>query len=144
VYTPQVVVNGKEEFVGSNEAALKKAINSAMKDSSSQSLSLEATEVGNQVKVVYHSKLDINHHLQLLIALVQAAAETNVKAGENAGRLLDHVQIVRKLLIEPMQSGQGTATFTMPDAETNWEVIGMLQNKTNGTIVGAAKSELKN
>jgi hypothetical protein len=75
-----------------------------------------------------------------LIALVQASAETNVKAGENEGRVLDHVQIVRKLLIEPMQSGQGTATFTVPEAEANWEVIGMLQNKTNGTIIGAGKT----
>jgi hypothetical protein len=43
-----------------------------------------------------------------------------------------------------MQSGQGTVTFTMPEAEANWEVIGMLQNKRNGMIVGAAKTGLKN
>ena len=51
VYTPQMVVNGKEEFVGSNEAALKKAITSAMKDSSSESLSLKASKAVNQVAV---------------------------------------------------------------------------------------------
>jgi hypothetical protein len=143
VYTPQMVVNGKQEFVGSNEAALKNAIGFALKDSSGQSLSLQTGKVGNQVTVTYHSG-SVNNHLQVLIAVVQPSAETTVKAGENAGRVLYHVQIVRKLLIEPVPSAKGTVTFSLPGHETHWEVVGMLQNKTTGEIVAAARTEMKN
>ncbi len=44
VYTPQIVVNGKQEFVGSNESKLRNAISNAGKEHSAL-LTMSATKI---------------------------------------------------------------------------------------------------
>ena len=79
------------------------------------------------------------------MALVQKAAQTKVQRGENGGRTLSHVQIVRKIQSVSLSAGgNGNATIALPEGINiqDWEVIGFVQNKANGEILAAAKAGL--
>jgi hypothetical protein len=145
VYTPQAVVNGKQEFVGSQESTLHNAIASGLRTSSPASLTIEAKQAQNKITLDYQTKGTGNSAL-LQLALVQKVAQTVVKRGENAGRLLPHVQIVRQIQTQQIgTNGAGHAEIVLPGGfdPKGWEVIGFLQNKSNGEILAATKPELK-
>src|SRR5689334_13667962 len=95
IYTPQIVVNGKDEFVGSNKAALDRALSASMKDSTKERLSIQ---VNTQLDSA-HEKINVAYQTtapasaSIVINLVEKSAQTSVKAGENEGRQLTHVQI---------------------------------------------------
>jgi hypothetical protein len=83
---------------------------------------------------------------ELVLALIQKSAQISVKAGENSGRSLLHVQIVRELQSEHLSAtGNGSAIIVLPKDlnNQNWEILGFIQNKSNGKILGAAKVNLK-
>jgi len=51
VYTPQLIVNGQAEFVGSDAPAITSAIENALGSKTSTMLTLEAEQKGNQVHI---------------------------------------------------------------------------------------------
>jgi len=143
VYTPQIVVNGKTEFVGSEDVTLHNAIKSALKKESLAELTLVNMQISrNTVQVNYNAKGNGNHSV-LLLALIEKSAQSHVKAGENSGRMLAHVQIVQKLkTITLTDNKAGFEKINLPNNFTpqNWEVIGFIQNTTTGEIFAAAKA----
>ncbi|WP_244228793.1 DUF1223 domain-containing protein [Mucilaginibacter endophyticus] len=147
VYTPQIVVNGKTEFVGSQEGALRNAIKAGLQGNSSARLNLKATRnANNTASVQYKIEGETeNSHNVISLALVQKQAVVKVERGENGGRTLAHTQIVRNLQTLPLNSTGGSATIALPagfDAQ-GWEIIGFVQNTGNGNILSAAKASFK-
>src|SRR6266487_818356 len=53
VYTPQVVVNGKTEFVGSNENKLRNTITQELKNSPTTNIELTAKSNNNKINISY-------------------------------------------------------------------------------------------
>ena len=143
IYTPQIVVNGKTEFVGSNEAALRKAIDEGLKQSSTAGLSLKAIVENGKIDISYQVEGKIKNS-ELVIALVLKSAQTKVSAGENAGHMLSHVQIVKTLQAETLHLNSGTISLALPPDynDTKFELIGFVQNETRGDIQSAARSVL--
>ncbi len=143
IYTPQIITNGKTEFVGSNERALRTAIATDLKEIPAQTLTLTSTIKNGQINVRYETG-GFEKQSDLTIALVQKSGHSQVKAGENAGRALTHVQIVRKLVDETLRANTGELNLTQPKDynEHEWELIGFVQDKTNGAILSAARSGL--
>jgi hypothetical protein len=143
IYTPQIVTNRKTEFVGSNEHALLTSISTGLKEIPAQTLNLNSTLKNGQINVRYETG-GFQKQSELTIALVQKSGHSQVKAGENSGRNLTHVQIVRKLAVETLRANTGELSLAQPKDynEQEWELIGFVQNKTNGTILSAARSEL--
>lgn len=146
VYTPQIVVNGKTEFVGSEESTLRNAIrNSLQKAPASRLLLNVSKETAGQASLSYSTE-GADKNSVLLIALVQKEAQTKVERGENGGRTLSHVQIVRKLQQVPLSANSGQTNVVLPAGfdQQNWEIIGFLQNTSNGAVTGAAKAIFPN
>lgn len=147
IYTPQIVVNGKTEFVGSQESALRKALNTGLQAGSEVQLSLMASRnAGNTATIRY--KLEggaASSSEVLLLATVQKQAVIKVKSGENGGRTLAHTQIVRNLQSLPLSKSDGTTTVSLPAGfdPGNWELIGFVQNTANGAVSGASKTNFK-
>lgn len=147
IYTPQIVVNGKTEFVGSQEGALRNAIKTGLQASSNIQLSLNAIRSANNTASVQYKvdgKTD-NAHSVISLALVQKQAVIKVERGENGGRTLAHAQIVRNLQTLPLSKNNGSATITLPagfDAQ-GWEIIGFVQNTGNGAVLGVSKTPFK-
>jgi hypothetical protein len=145
VYTPQLIINGKAEFVGADEPAIRNAIAEQLAANSTATLTLHAHQDGDGFKVHYQATNAVKG-AQLLIAIVQKKAQSKVGSGENAGHTLTHVQIVQKVQNEPLSTtGDGNSVVVLPKGfnTQNWEVLGLIQDQTNGEILAATKADLK-
>lgn len=138
VYTPQMVVNGRREFVGSNSEQLEHALKVALAVPAQASVALTVkAEPKQRLSVAYRVNADVAVHLHL--ALVQRQGKEEVTRGENSGRTLIHRNIVRGLHTVGDQSA-GTWTFTLPGglAASDAFVVGYAQS-AEGAVVGAAQ-----
>lgn len=145
VYTPQLVVNGKREFIGSDQARTADALDAALKGKPAVTLDLKADQSSGNMRINYEIWGKIPES-KLLIALVQKQAVSKIKRGENEGRTLQHWQIVRKLYTFELDWAAGEKQFTLPadfDAH-GWEIIGLVQNPENGIISAAARAVFAN
>jgi hypothetical protein len=143
VYTPQVVVNGKHELIGSQEETLKRALNIELKSAAPMKLNADASIEAGKLKLVY-TTANAGSQTVLQVALVQKLAHTMVKRGENAGRMLPHVQIVRRIQSFPATAG-GNVSLNLPEGfnANDWEVVTFLQNTQTGAITAASRPDFK-
>lgn len=145
IYTPQVIINGKTDYIGSQETSLGNGIKSALSKPETVDLSLEAKQQNNTLVVNYVINGAFKNN-RLLVAIVQKSAKSNVKRGENAHRVLSHFQIVQRLQTIDLKNGKGNTTIALPKNfnTQDFEVIGFVQNANNGIILGAEKANLQN
>jgi hypothetical protein len=145
IYTPQIVVNGRREFVGSQEGTLRSAIGSELGQSPAAQLSLSDIR-SDQGKVSWHYEVqNAAAKSSLIVALVQRTATTDVKAGENSGKTLAHVQIVRNITGSPIGAGAaGTGSFQLPQGMTGGkdELIAFVQSDDTGQIIAATRTPI--
>jgi hypothetical protein len=141
-YTPQAIVNGRTEFVGSNHGKLYNAIKEQL--TAKQETKIEADADLSGDKITVHYKSDVSKNELLNFALVQAAAETNVKRGENSGKKLVHVRVVRELKTLANAAKEGTVDFKLPAGLSAKELrlVCFLQNKKNMGINAVTEVEL--
>lgn len=134
-YTPQMIVNGEEEFVGSDEKRLRASL--AKQQDAPISLEASASLTDKNTLEVSYS-LSSSAGLTLNVALVQNEATTEVKRGENGGRTLQHVNVVRKLAtVEAQPTGNVTVRLPGEAANVPLSVIVFVQQKGGGKIGGA-------
>jgi hypothetical protein len=143
VYTPQAIVNGCKEFVGSEEGTLRKAISTGLTTGAKATLSLDGLKIaGGKASLKYRTE-GTGANTALVLALVEKNATTAVKAGENNGRTLAHVQIVTKLQQITLNGDKnGEAGIELPKNFTaqNFEVIAFVQDTQHGGILAAQRA----
>ncbi len=93
IYTPQMVVDGQTQFVGSNLGTAQKAISEAAKTSKTN-IEFAATEDKLKVKI---SDLLAGENSYVWLAIAEDDLKTSVKRGENSGKTLSHVSVVREM-----------------------------------------------
>lgn len=142
IYTPQIVVNGTTEFVGSDANTAEKVISEGLNQGATNALTLTGKIENGKINVNYQEAVH-EKKTELLLALVQKTGASNVKAGENAGRHLSHVQIVRQL--KRVDLTNKTASIDIPAGfdVAGWELIGLVQRTSDGRITAAAKADLQ-
>ncbi|KAF2337469.1 DUF1223 domain-containing protein [Flavobacterium nitrogenifigens] len=142
IYTPQVIINGKTDYIGSQETSLRNGIKSALSKPTLASLNLEASQNANSLSVNYNVE-GTSKNSRLLLAVVQKEAKSNVKRGENANRVLTHYQIVRNLQsVDLNKIKKGTATISLPKNYNaqDFEIIGFVQDMNSGAILGVKRA----
>jgi hypothetical protein len=150
-YTPQLVVDGRAQLVGSNGAQAKAAIEAAAREPRIAMTISAATRDGRRVTA--HVAVAAGQGLKsrsadLYLAVADARAESQVKRGENAGRELAHVAVVRALArIGSLKTAEGFSkdvSVTAPaDAGANGlRVVVFLQEPNGGKVLGAAQAKL--
>lgn len=136
IYTPQVIVNGTIQFVGSNESQLNAAIKTSLQNEQEADFELTAEKKNNSIIIAYNIKQ--SEAVILNTALVQPHASTVVKSGENGGRTLDHVNIVRELkAIEARGAGELTIEIPKELLNTSFRLIAFTQSNKNYKVLGA-------
>jgi len=141
VYTPQLVINGTKEFVGSDEREIYTAIEQQLRLKQGAEFLLTTQKTGSLLKVVYQAK-GSQANDELVLTLVQKNGRTDVKRGENVGRTLSHIQIVRNISTVSLRDAKsGSADLVIPKSldTAQWEVIGLLQNRKTGAISAVNK-----
>ncbi len=99
VYTPQMVVNGREQFVGSDRRALEAAFTSEAQRTQIELHITKAQITEKNITFSYTaSNLPAKSSLQLVAVLVDDMDRSNVLRGENSGRDLVHVSVARALM----------------------------------------------
>ena len=147
-YTPQMVVNGRQEFVGSDAPALEEAVQ--RQPPSTVALHIEQLSVAAGTVTVRFTAgpLPTGALLDLVVALVDDADRSSVRRGENAGRSLDHVFVARALMpLGRLHSGAAqSTTFAVPPALLGTpqprHIVLFAQTEHLGPIVGAALAPL--
>ena len=139
VYTPQAVVNGQYEAVGSNRNSITN-FTRAKYEYSATFNSVNATINNNTVTVNILAN-DVPKNCELLVLHVQPHAGTKVKGGENSGSYLQHKNVVRDMVI--LQSNTATAKLTVPFASNDWKVVVLAQNKINKHIEDTSYADVK-
>ncbi len=145
IYTPEIVVNGRSEFVGSQEATLRSAILNGLGQAPAAGLEISGIRSAQGKLSWQYIVQHATPNSSLIVALVQRSATTEVKAGENSGRTLAHVQIVRNLSstsIGPGASGAGSMEIPKGLAGNGYELISFIQNDGNGQIIAASASPI--
>jgi hypothetical protein len=149
VYTPEVVVNGRKEFVGSDAASLRGAIREGLQQTGGVTLALSGLRLNGgrldwQYKLAGIGSAGAREHLSLVAAVVEGNAVTKVKGGENSGRTLSHVQIVRTIrsqLLDGKNAGSGFLDWPAGMNAGEGEVIAFLQDQEDGRIIAATRAK---
>lgn len=141
VYTPQIVVNGNTEFVGSSEGRLRGAIQTSLQKPAENVLALTDVHFTTAALNLHYQSHIKTANLALLVAFVQKNAQSHVERGENGGHILSHVNIVRNLTTFTLSQQSGAQTVKLPAGfnPQNWEVISFVQNTATGQILSAQK-----
>ena len=134
VYTPEMVIDGQAQFVGSDGHQAAESLAAAAGRKKAE-VRISRTEAGLRIEVeAAPASADV------FLALAEDSAASQVSAGENGGRRLHHVAVLRSM--QKIGSVKRGATFTrvleLGRAAGQQRVIVFLQESGPGRIWGAA------
>lgn len=140
-YTPQMVVDGRAQFVGSDGRQARSSIADAGRTAKAL---VVVTREGETVRVAAPALAADGKakSAELWVAIVRPEGKAEVPRGENAGRTLRHVAIVRSLAKAGVATREAgvTHTFTLPPPEGGpWRVVAFLQGPGQGPILGSGR-----
>lgn len=92
-YTPEMIVDGQAEFIGSDTGRAAKVITDA---AAKQKGSVSAELKGDLISVTI-SDLPDHHPATVFLAVTEDGLTSDVNAGENAGQTLNQASVVRSL-----------------------------------------------
>jgi hypothetical protein len=143
-YTPQAVINGASECVGSNASQIDSYVAAALQRPARTHIELEAQRAQGGIQVSYRVSGDIARRV-LNLALLEPRAESAVQSGENAGERLAHVNVVRAFARRALGSGSsGTWSFepSVDFAARRVGVVAYAEDATQRDVSGASALEL--
>lgn len=145
VYTPQIVINGNFETVGSNVSGIEANINKQLKTESLASLEITSTNILNN-KLNVNWNTDAKGKNQLInFALVKKKEFTQIKRGENLGLKQTSYNIVydyKTLKVGVSNQNEISFNFKNDWNKEDFMVVGYIQNTSNGEIETASKAEI--
>ncbi len=150
VYTPQMVVDGQTEFVGSRSTEAREAIRkAAAQPKLDVALSLKPGAVPVlDVRISNPQRISLHGAVDLWVAMTETNLQSDVKAGENSGELLKHAAVVRSLrkiktLTDPV-AYHGNIELTLGSQwnRENLTAVVFVAEKDSRKIFGAATAAL--
>ena len=148
VYTPEMVVDGMTEFVGSNASlanqAFEKALHRPKLPVRLSSISVTSHLLTGHLETGSLDKSYGTGDADVYLVLALNRAESRVSAGENAGHNLQHVSVVRRISkIGAVKQGQALSQEVQvkvgPGEDSdNLRLIAFVQESRQGRVLGAA------
>jgi hypothetical protein len=143
VYTPQMVINGAEQIVGSDRAALLQAVQKEEEQQPRLSLRILSVNVAQNALTVHFSASGElpAHGADLIAVLADDSDQSSVLRGENSGHTLVHVAVARFIsrVAKVQAAGEGTAQIPIPpsfQASQGHHLILFAQTPGNGRVLG--------
>lgn len=143
VYTPQLVVDGRFEMVGSDRGAAASAIEKAERE---PKIALAISKVGRQGNQV-SAEIEVpavGRSAVLYAVLAENQTFSDVARGENYGRSLTHVSVARVFTrlgeVQTASAVQKQASFAVPPGAgaKGFRVVAFLVDPATGWVLGAA------
>ncbi len=154
VYTPQMVVDGSAEFVGSNwnkaVTAIAQAARAPKADVQIMTARKKEGAVSLQVHVGNLPAVTAGETIDLFQVVTESDLSSNVLRGENAGRRLNHRTVVRQLsLIYSAEakpgasfSAESTVALTKGWNTENLRAVAFAQERKSRRVIGAGTVKL--
>jgi hypothetical protein len=114
VYTPQMIVDGTEQFTGSDSDRAHAAVARDLVRPASVRLSVQVRTTGSATIAVDYIASRAPAGSVLNVAVVERAASSSVRSGENAGKMLHHVNVVRAFVASPVAAPTGSVLVQVP------------------------------
>ena len=150
VYTPQMVIDGSQQVNGSSAAQVAHAIETSAAQPGKLQIAISGASWDGDVLHATVSVGDLSQQTAKGTTLYAVLADdedtSNVERGENSGRTLKHVSVVRVLQKVSALHGQysGPVAIKLPRgvAHSKMRLIVFAQKGDNGEIFGAAQREV--
>jgi hypothetical protein len=172
IYTPQMVVDGRVEFVGSDAGAARKAIERTLTQPHG-SVRIDLSSVGAEsappagaapmkaeparslrvgVTVTDLPLVPRGDRADIVVLVTESGLRTEVKRGENHGRTLSHAPVVRYLATIGHTADEASSTASARaeiELAADWQrdrvaVVAFVQEVRGRTILASASVPLKN
>lgn len=155
IYTPQMIVDGRTEFPGSKrDMALQTIAQAAREPKAQVQLSL-AGDAGSNAPQVLNLSVRIDQFARVseggvadvLLAITESNLTSNVARGENHGRRLSHVGVVRKLYVIGNLPADSFTAEPIVSLDKNWRrknlrAVVFVQERASKHVIGAAMLKL--
>ena len=144
VYTPQAIVNGAAEVLGSSRSEIERAISATGTALASSRVPLHFWHYGNAIIIEAGSAPRDAEPKEstIWLAVVQKSVNVTIKGGENKGKTLTYYNVVRELTPVGLWNGRpatirlARAAIMRPESE---DLIVLIQEPDSGPIIGAAR-----
>ncbi len=154
VYTPQMVVDGGAEFVGSNwnkaVAAISQAARAPKAEVQITPVRKISGAVSLQVRAGNLPAVTGGDTVDLLLSVTESDLSSNVSRGENAGRRLNHRTVVRHISLIGSSEAKPGASFSAESTVTlakgwkqeNLRAVAFIQERKSRRVIGAGVVKL--
>lgn len=149
VYTPQAVVDGRIDVLGSDERAIVTAVTAAAREPHGTLRVAPAQKKinapGGQVRIAV-TGLSNHSDADVMVAVVEDNLVSKVERGENAGRTLSHTAVVRALQrvgTVPSGAAQWSAEVLVPSNDS-WKeprLVAFVQDSRTRRVLAAGALE---
>ena len=144
VYTPQLIINGEHQMIGSDEQAVRTSLKE-ITGLSANVISIKDSKVaGEKINIQYTiNKLPANVVVQCIF--IQDKAITSIRRGENHGITLTNYNIVRSFntIQAPKEGDNEFTTSTIPEVKPeHMSVVLLLQDKSSNRILAAVRTPI--
>ena len=145
IFTPQMIVDGTDQFVGNDAQRALKSIATAA-EAPKVELKVANVAVDGRHVTAEVSGPSFPYKGDVYAALVDPVATTDVKRGENGGKHLEHAGVVRTLQrigsFKDLSTGPHKFTLTAPSDATpgTMRVVVFAQRSDLGPVVGAVST----
>lgn len=160
VYTPQMVINGQYELIGSDKQKALRLINNSVEQSlyeiklsykentkNSLELDIDISKLpltSNKTISKTNNTSDINDVNDVMVAITEDKLQSNVIRGENAGHKLHHIGVVRKLSLLSEITSNTTSPYkskieislSSKWQRSNLKVVVFVQNRKGRQVFG--------
>lgn len=146
IYTPQLIIDGQTQLIGSERAKVRAAVAAAARQPkvplavrarrSVDGSTIDVTVVGSAAEGPN----------DLVLAVTEDRLVTEVKTGENGGRVLSHTGVVRLLRSARVESGalsrELAVRFDRRWNPVHLSVVALLQDRASWRVIGAGSVPL--
>lgn len=144
VYTPQAVVNGAAEVLGSSQSEIDRALRATETALGSSRVPVHFWHYGASIIIETGGAPPGTepNEATIWLAVVQKSVEVPVKGGENNGKTLTYYNVVRELTPVGLWNGRpatirlARAAVMRPETE---DLVVLIQEANAGPIIGAAR-----
>lgn len=156
-YTPEMVVDGTEGFIGSRGPTAKAAIEKAAEGEKAK---IEIGEVEPatakgvtlNIAVAKLTNASPKDTAEVLLGITESGLHSAVSSGENAGHELQHSAVLRDMKVIGVAGKNGQYGFTGEEPvklDAKWSLenlraVVFVQEKKSRRVLGAAELQLKN
>jgi hypothetical protein len=124
VFTPQVVVNGIIDVLGSDMAAIEQAVEKSHRESDPMDLPVTMTVVDGKVTVQVPDAKDGHNSAEVWLCPITHKVSVAVARGENGGHRLTYTNVVRRWVRLGSWTGKAS-TYSIPVSELPDEKVAL-------------------